>query len=436
MLRDCGEDWRAGIDIVKVACLRGTRASKHQSKSRSPTTIRRPLSPALYPLSVGLGLLDPAKGRSKKEDTCSQVAVVSRIHETPAPPSWLYHPRVHDRSVDVDIANVRISIRYLVVTAAEAGSRSQQEYESYRRRFSRLNGEILAGNGVLTGQTFNQKTYAADYLGLVILAASNASLFVVEPFHKAFTIDDPRLQFPHAEHERVPVPLLLGLSIFIPVVAILGWTTLTGRNKHFLLVSLLGLSNSMLLCTFVTDFIKQGVGRPRPDLVSRCQPREDTPHDKLVTYEVCYQTDHHTLHDGFRSFPSGHSSTSFSGLFYLTLFLCGQFFVFRPGGDLTRTMLAFSSSFLAAYIAISRLEDYRHDYADVVVGSWIGIGSAYFSYRRYFPQLASIRCNEPYHVPPEGGSGVEYEGLKNMDDEEHVNSRRLSDIEMGMRDRV
>ncbi|EPS41478.1 hypothetical protein H072_4626 [Dactylellina haptotyla CBS 200.50] len=277
---------------------------------------------------------------------------------------------------------------------------------------------------------FNQQTYAGDFLGLIILALANASLFVVEPFHRMFSIDDPRLQFPHAEHEHVPVPLLLVLSIGVPSIAITAWTGVCTKGKHFLQVSLLGLGNSLLLSSFVTDFIKQGVGRPRPDLIARCQPREDTPHHQLVTFTVCYQTNHHTLHDGFRSFPSGHSSTAFSGLLYLSLFLAGQFFVFRPGSDLARTAIAFSATFLALFIAISRLEDYRHDYADVAVGSWIGIFCAIFSYRRYFPSLWSVRCNEPYKIPLEGDG---YEGLKEDDDDAGEGPRRrLSDIEMGM----
>ncbi|KAF3909718.1 hypothetical protein AA313_de0209106 [Arthrobotrys entomopaga] len=202
------------------------------------------------------------------------------------------------------------------------------------------------------------------------------------------------------------------------------------KGKHFLQVSILGLSNSLLLASFITDFIKQGVGRPRPDLLSRCQPKEDTPHHQLVSFEVCYQTNHHTLHDGFRSFPSGHSSTAFGGLLYLSLFLSGQFFVFRPGGDLVRTLVAFASTLLALFIAMSRLEDYRHDYADVMVGSWIGIFSAYFAYRRYFPSLRSVKCNEPYKLPTEGEG---YEGLKEDDEDgREGRRRRLSDIEMGM----
>lgn len=279
----------------------------------------------------------------------------------------------------------------------------------------------------------SQTSRAGDYLGLLLLALSNVTLMLTEPFHKMFTIDDPRLKYPHALIERVSVPYLLVLAVLVPLGTILAWTGVLQKGKPFLQSSLLGLGNSLLLASFITDFIKQGVGRPRPDLIDRCQPREDTPHNELVTFKVCYQTNHHILHDGFRSFPSGHSSTAFAGLLYLSLFLAGQFSVFRPGADLVRACAAFSATILAGYIAISRLEDYRHDYADVTVGSWIGILCAYFSYRRYFHPLRSVRCNEPYKIPSEENG---YEGVKGEDhddeDEERGRRGRLSDIEMGM----
>lgn len=117
----------------------------------------------------------------------------------------------------------------------------------------------------------------------------------------------------------------------------------------------------MILTLFVTDVIKNAVGRPRPDLLSRCKPRSDTDLHSLVDFTVCTETDYHLLHDGWRSFPSGHSSFAFSGLGFLALWLCGQLHVFRPRADLSKGLLALSPLLGAAMIAISRCEDYRHD---------------------------------------------------------------------------
>jgi len=170
---------------------------------------------------------------------------------------------------------------------------------------------------------------------------------------------------------------------------------------------------SIFLTTFITDVVKNAVGRPRPDLISRCKPVTTTPKDVLVDISVCTETDHHTLHDGWRSFPSGHSSFAFSGLGFLALFFAGQMHVFRPRTDLTRALLTISPLIGAALIAISRCEDYRsvtitfskerttndfrsHDVYDVTCGSILGMSIAYFSYRRYYPRLHSPKCDEPF----------------------------------------
>lgn len=70
--------------------------------------------------------------------------------------------------------------------------------------------------------------------------------------------------------------------------------------------------------------------------------------------------------------------------------------VFRPRTDLARVLVALAPLIGAALIAISRLEDYRHDVFDVTCGSLLGMLIAYFSYRRYYPSLRLARCDEPY----------------------------------------
>lgn len=50
----------------------------------------------------------------------------------------------------------------------------------------------------------------------------------------------------------------------------------------------------------------------------------------------------------------------------------------------------------AALIAVSRLEDYRHDVFDVVSGSILGFSVTYFNWRRYYPSLMANGCEEPH----------------------------------------
>ncbi|KAI6712309.1 hypothetical protein JHW43_005166 [Diplocarpon mali] len=244
---------------------------------------------------------------------------------------------------------------------------------------------------------FWEKTYASDYLGLALLFAAYILLvFFVTPFHRMFFINNINIQYPHTLAERVPVRWGVFYGAIVPLIVLVLWLSLSRAAVHKFHVTILGLLISIFLTLFITDSIKNAVGRPRPDLIARCKPAPGTPKDVLVTVDICTETDHHTLHDGWRSFPSGHSSFAFSGLGFLALFFAGQMHVFRPRTDLSKALLAIGPLLGAALIAISRCEDYRHDVYDVTCGSILGMAIAYFSYRRYYPRLHSARCDEPY----------------------------------------
>ncbi|KAK4984826.1 hypothetical protein LTR66_000437 [Elasticomyces elasticus] len=58
----------------------------------------------------------------------------------------------------------------------------------------------------------------------------------------------------------------------------------------------------------------------------------------------------------------------------------------------------------AALIAISRLEDYRHDVFDVIAGSILGSAIAYLNWRRHYPGLRARGCDMPYARNPDNSS--------------------------------
>ncbi|RPA96642.1 acid phosphatase/Vanadium-dependent haloperoxidase [Choiromyces venosus 120613-1] len=230
-----------------------------------------------------------------------------------------------------------------------------------------------------------QQSYTPDWLSLLLLALANLAVGLLSPFQRMFSLDDRSLSFPHALIERVPVPMLLAYSTALPTLSIILFTLShprksTSQKLHQVHVSLLGLAISLMLTTFITDTIKNGYGRPRPDLLDRCKPREGTPQHELVTIDVCTEKDPHTLLDGFRSFPSGHSSFSWSGLGFLSCFLLGQLKALRPGADMCRVIVAGLPALGALLIALSRTEDYRHDIYDVSTGSLVGGLVTYWSY--------------------------------------------------------
>lgn len=248
-----------------------------------------------------------------------------------------------------------------------------------------------------TSKRFYHRSYAGDYLGVALLVAAYILIKLFgQPFHSQFRLDDPRLQHPHAEVERVDVTWLLIYALLVPLVLLILWAAVTRPSTHKIHITILGLIISILLATFITDILKDAIGRPRPDLIARCQPAKGTPGNKLVSVEVCTETAHHTLHDGWRSYPSGHSSLAFAGLGWISLVLASQLHVLRPRASLMVVLSCLAPLLGAALIAVSRLEDYRHDVFDVVSGSILGFMVTYFNWRRYYPSLMAPGCEEPH----------------------------------------
>jgi diacylglycerol diphosphate phosphatase / phosphatidate phosphatase len=107
---------------------------------------------------------------------------------------------------------------------------------------------------------------------------------------------------------------------------------------------------------------------------------------------VCCMTglvNNQLIHVWFRSFPSGHSSSSFAGLFYLSLYLAGKLHVLDQRGEVWRTLVVLIPTLAASCIAISRIMDARHHPFDVLFGSAMGILVAWGSYRQYFPPVSN-----------------------------------------------
>ena len=100
--------------------------------------------------------------------------------------------------------------------------------------------------------------------------------------------------------------------------------------------------------------------------------------------------------------------------------------IFRPRTDLSRVLLALAPLVGAALIAISRLEDYRHDVYDVTTGSILGMLLAYFSYRRYYPKLNSPHCEIPFPSRAEWASSHNFGKLK----DEEIRIGRAEDFDV------
>ncbi|UZO25640.1 uncharacterized protein OCT59_017905 [Rhizophagus irregularis] len=212
------------------------------------------------------------------------------------------------------------------------------------------------------------KEYIIDWILVIIFIIGCLMVEKIEPFHRLFSLEDKSIQFPYAVKETIPNWLCAILALIIPFIII----------------------------TFVALVL---VGRPRPDFIDRCQPIKGSTDAQvygLSSSEICTRTD--LLSDGFKSFLSGHSSTSFAGLGFLTFYLTGKLHIFDRKGYTYKGFVAVAPLILAIWIAISRTQDYRHHWQDVLAGSILGLVLGLYAYHQFYPLLYLPVSHKPLSV--------------------------------------
>lgn len=186
----------------------------------------------------------------------------------------------------------------------------------------------------------------------------------ISPNKRPFSLIDPNISFPHVEKEKVST-VLMGICgaavpmavIFLVTFLLVPGPTVSKSTPKALIwrrklwewhTGWLGLGLSLASAFLITQGMKNLFGKPRPDLLSRCDPdlanidkyalgssahyNVTTPNQNypiLVSAAICRATGD-TLEDGFRSFPSGHASFSSAGLIYLSLYLASKLAISMP----------------------------------------------------------------------------------------------------------
>eukprot|EP00475_Leptophrys_vorax_P015439 TRINITY_DN21781_c0_g1_i1.p1 TRINITY_DN21781_c0_g1~~TRINITY_DN21781_c0_g1_i1.p1 ORF type:complete len:278 (+),score=-9.64 TRINITY_DN21781_c0_g1_i1:50-835(+) len=180
------------------------------------------------------------------------------------------------------------------------------------------------------------------------------------------------------------------------------------RNLTDVHHSLLGLLYAFFATLLITDALKVSVGRPRPDFFIRCFPSGQPLYSD--TGDAMCNGVPDVVTEGRKSFPSGHSSLTFSGMAYLALFLAAKLHSFVPSdGILWRLIPPCVPLAVGVAVGVTRIDDYWHFPSDVFVGSLIGITMAALAYFTHYPSLRSHKC----HLPREqirmdglGGSAI------------------------------
>ncbi|ABN67288.1 diacylglycerol pyrophosphate phosphatase [Scheffersomyces stipitis CBS 6054] len=253
--------------------------------------------------------------------------------------------------------------------------------------------------GSLNPKSFFFKWRITDIFTLIILGVIYVVTYNDKPFERQFYVNDITISHPFAEKERVSGSQLFLYALWFPLTLLVSVSLVITRPKYKMYVmytSVIGLLLSVATTSVFTDIIKNQIGRHRPDFLARCVPKDGTPKNVLVyAKDVCTTDNMSRLYDGFRTTPSGHSSLSFAGLSYSSLWLAGQLVAGNDSVGSWRTIISFIPTLGAAFIALSRTQDYRHHFVDVFIGSLIGLVAAFWSYYRLFPSLKNRKSYYP-----------------------------------------
>ncbi|KIR38392.1 hypothetical protein I307_06286 [Cryptococcus deuterogattii 99/473] len=190
-------------------------------------------------------------------------------------------------------------------------------------------------------------SYAPDWIITILLWGLFYLLDKINGYRRLFSVTDTSLAHPYANPERIPIT----------------------------------------------------VGRPRPDLFARCILPADltsNPVHGLTSWTVCTTTDEGVLNEGFRSFPSGHSSFAWCGMWYLILYLAAKMGINNRQGFTYKSWLLLAPLSCATLVAISRTMDYRHHATDVIAGAVIGLLGGWYAYRQYYPPISDPLAYKPY----------------------------------------
>ncbi|XP_058783746.1 probable lipid phosphate phosphatase 4 [Vicia villosa] len=233
-------------------------------------------------------------------------------------------------------------------------------------------------------------THMHDWLIILVLAGIDGLLNMIEPFHRYVGKDMMQdLMFPFREDTipmwGVPVSMTRNfiISIIMPILIFIAFYFVR-RDIYDLHHATLGLLFASIITGVITDSIKDAVGRPRPNFFQRCFPDKRPVFDKETGDVICTGI-HKVIKEGYKSFPSGHTSWSFAGLNFLSWYLSGKIRVFDRRGHVGKLSIVLLPLLTAALVGISRVDDYWHHWTDVFVGGLIGIIVSSTCYLLLFP---------------------------------------------------
>ncbi|MFS7996602.1 putative phosphatidate phosphatase [Helianthus anomalus] len=234
--------------------------------------------------------------------------------------------------------------------------------------------ERHTGNGARTISSHGKevlKEHAHDWAVLLLLGLTDFFLNMIEPFHRYVAQDMMTdIKYPFYEKDTIPmwaVPFYAGI---LPIMIFFIYY-MKRKDVYDVHHAVLGLLYSLLITAVITDSIKDAVGRPRPNFFYRCFP--DGNAEFGDDGNVLCHGDLLKIKEGYKSFPSGHTSWSFAGLGFLAWYLCGKLRTFDNKGHAQKLCVVVLPYLFAALVGVSRVDDYWHHWTDVFTGMIIGL---------------------------------------------------------------
>ncbi|KAI4121541.1 MAG: hypothetical protein LQ338_006310 [Usnochroma carphineum] len=337
------------------------------------------------------------------------------------------------------------------------------------------------------------------------IIALGAGLWHVSPNHRPFTLTDPSISFPYVVHEKIstatlflvtvvaPLVLTAVISLLLPPATSSPLSRITNNNRALTWrrklwawhAAWLGLALSFALSFLFVQGMKNLFGKPRPDLLSRCDPDFENQANYqlggypqvlngfyLVSSTICRQKDKAKLDDGFSSFPSGHATYSWAGMLFLALFLASRFGFAIPYLPFTSNHPSSSSSAttangsaarhpgstpspsepaersaaapplvlfllplipvcIATYISSTRFSDFRHHPFDIIFGSLMGTAFSLLTFRLY--HMPVRRGGGGSWGPRNSGAafGLMFAKRRELDERKRTDEVAGGDVELG-----
>lgn len=235
-------------------------------------------------------------------------------------------------------------------------------------------------------------------LTILLIAAGLFSIGMIEPARGGFFCNDRKLSYPFVEKETVDLAKLGVLILALPNGLILLTETYkqckkAKRQRRRFIIFNCNIP-SIIVCCYIylgifwfglgvtemfTKVAKYMSGQLRPNFFDMCKPimpgnttcADPINQNRYITEFVCHksQKNHHLYAD--LSFPSGHTSSIFYVMMYLSIYLEVKWrtIFFR----VAKVYLQFFFMLIAWYVALSRVKDHYHHFQDIFVGGLIGI---------------------------------------------------------------